>query len=42
VNEPIVEDNLDSRYEAPRVLATFTAHEILAEAETSSVVIIVS
>jgi hypothetical protein len=29
-------------YEAPRVLATYQAGEILAEAETSSVVIIVS
>jgi hypothetical protein len=29
-------------YEAPRVLASFAAEEILAQAETGSVVIIVS
>jgi hypothetical protein len=28
-------------YEAPKVLATYEAEEILAEAETSSIVIIV-
>lgn len=31
-----------SRYEAPKVLASFDAGEILAEAETASVIIIPS
>jgi len=37
-----MDDVTEYEYETPRVLATYEAGEILAEAETGSVVIIVS
>jgi len=41
-DEPIHDRPLGMSYEAPRMLASFAAHEVLAEAETSSVIIVVS
>jgi hypothetical protein len=37
-----MDNGTEYEYEAPRVLATYQAAEILAEAETGSVVIVVS
>jgi hypothetical protein len=39
MDEPTI---YEAEYETPRVLATYEAGEILAEAETGSVVIVVS
>ncbi len=36
-----MDDSTVEKYEPPRVLATYDAGEILAEAETSSVIIII-
>ncbi len=41
MNEPTIDES-PRTYITPKVLATFEAGEILAEAETGSVVIIVS
>ncbi len=41
MNDSTIHNDECISYEAPQILATFAAHEVLAEAETSSVIIII-